>query len=82
MSGLVSGVKLKVRPSEIHFHANMALGVLHCCERDPGAPLAEDEAAHARFVPLLRHCSLPAFCVHLRLMRNRAPAVELPFPEH
>lgn len=79
MSRLVSGVKLKVRPSQIHFHAKMALGVLHCCEKDHGAPLAEDEAAH---VPLLRHCCLPAFCVHLGLMRNRAPAVQLPFPEH
>lgn len=80
MSGLVSGVKLKV--SQIHFHANMAWGILHCCERDPGAPLAEHEAAHAWFLLLLRHCCLPTFCVYLGSMRNRAPAVELPFPEH
>lgn len=64
VSGVVSGVKLKVRPSQIHLHANMALGVLHCWERDPGARLAEEGAAQAWFVPLLGH-GLPACLLHV-----------------
>lgn len=76
---MVSGVKLKVRPSQIHFHVNMALGVLHGHERNPGVHLAEDGLANAWWVPLLGHW-LPDF--RLGFTRNRAPPVELPCHSH